>query len=134
VVLQESGIGSLYGDALIDDFVFDPQGYSMNGLRERGYFTVNAHTTSPHLTSAILASHSCSVVFDVEQIHITPQPNCSYASFEVRQPPSSLPIIKSLTALLFYSQTNIPPKGLLLFAIPSPLPVSTDGCAVRRIT
>ena len=39
---------------MIDDFLFDPCGYSMNGLAEGGFFT----------------------------IHITPETHCSYVSFE----------------------------------------------------
>lgn len=44
----------LYPSTSTDDFFFSPQGYSLNGLRGDGYFTV----------------------------HVTPQPACSYASFE----------------------------------------------------
>lgn len=32
VVLQKSGIDRLIPDVMIDDFQFDPCGYSMNGL------------------------------------------------------------------------------------------------------
>jgi hypothetical protein len=53
-VTHTSGIGALYPDALIDQFVFDPCGYSMNGLRGPGYFTVHTHP-SP-LPSAALSS------------------------------------------------------------------------------
>jgi len=51
---KESGIANLLPGALIDDFVFEPFGYSMNGLLKDGYFT----------------------------IHVTPQESCSFASFE----------------------------------------------------
>ncbi len=53
-VIQRSGIGDLFPGAVCDDFLFDPCGYSVNGLLGEGYFT----------------------------IHITPQEGCSYASFE----------------------------------------------------
>jgi len=53
-VTKSSGIGGLFEDAILDSFLFDPCGYSMNGLLGSGYFT----------------------------IHITPQPSCSYVSFE----------------------------------------------------
>jgi len=50
----DSGIADLFPGAIIDDYTFDPCGYSMNGLLGESYFT----------------------------IHVTPQPSCSYASFE----------------------------------------------------
>jgi S-adenosylmethionine decarboxylase len=53
-ITESSGIAGLFPDAIIDDCLFDPCGYSMNGLLGQGYFT----------------------------IHITPQPACSYVSFE----------------------------------------------------
>jgi S-adenosylmethionine decarboxylase len=51
---KSTGLAELFPEATIDDYLFDPCGYSLNGLLGDGYFT----------------------------IHITPQPNCSYASFE----------------------------------------------------
>jgi len=53
-VAESTGIAGLFPDALIDDYLFDPCGYSLNGLLGEGYFT----------------------------IHVTPQPICSYVSFE----------------------------------------------------
>ncbi|CAH0487493.1 unnamed protein product [Peronospora farinosa] len=50
----ESGIRDLVPGALIDDFAFDPCGYSMNGILFDAYYT----------------------------IHITPESGCSYVSFE----------------------------------------------------
>jgi len=49
-----SGIAGLFPEAQLDDFLFDPMGYSVNGILDAGYFT----------------------------IHVTPQSSCSYASFE----------------------------------------------------
>lgn len=49
-----SGIADFVPGALIDDALFDPCGYSLNGMIDDSYFTV----------------------------HITPQPEFSYASFE----------------------------------------------------
>lgn len=49
-----SGIGSLFENMQIDAHVFSPYGYSANGVRGDEYFT----------------------------IHVTPQPSCSFASFE----------------------------------------------------
>lgn len=52
---KSSGIRDLFPTAEIDDYVFEPCGYSMNGLDGRGFNT----------------------------IHITPEPDCSYASCEM---------------------------------------------------
>eukprot|EP01133_Synstelium_polycarpum_P000392 gene392-460_t len=49
-----SGISSLIPGSIIDDFQFDPCGYSMNGLLDKWYWT----------------------------IHITPEDACSYVSFD----------------------------------------------------
>ena len=49
------GISSLLPKATVDDFVFDPCGYSMNGLEGSAFST----------------------------IHVTPQQDCSYASLEL---------------------------------------------------
>ena len=51
---DKSGIGALLEGVSIDESMFYPCGYSMNGQRGRQYYT----------------------------IHVTPQPECSYASFE----------------------------------------------------
>ena len=54
-VTTASGIGAIFPDTIIDDFLFSPCGYSMNGLRGSSLAT----------------------------IHITPEARCSYASLEV---------------------------------------------------
>lgn len=60
---KTSGIRDLFPKAEIDDYVFEPCGYSMNGLDGRGFST----------------------------IHITPEPDCSYASCELScYPPEAL--------------------------------------------
>jgi len=52
---RNSGIQKLFTDqTLVDDHQFDPLGYSMNGIDDQIYYT----------------------------IHITPQPECSFVSFE----------------------------------------------------
>ena len=52
---QETGIANLKPGAIIDDYVFEPCGYSMNGIAGSGLIT----------------------------IHVTPEKSCSYASVEV---------------------------------------------------
>jgi len=51
---MKSGIADLIPEATFDDFLFDPCGYSVNGIWGKHYFT----------------------------IHVTPQEPCSFASFE----------------------------------------------------
>lgn len=53
-VTKSSGIMDLVPGAITDEYQFEPCGYSMNGLLNDSYFT----------------------------IHITPEPHCSYVSFE----------------------------------------------------
>lgn len=59
---EMSGIDKLIPGALIDDFLFDPCGYSMNGLFRGGYYMT---------------------------IHITPETEFSYVSFETNYPVAS---------------------------------------------
>lgn len=54
---QKSGISKMLEGVELDESMFFPCGYSMNGIREREYYT----------------------------IHVTPQPECSYASFETNR-------------------------------------------------
>jgi S-adenosylmethionine decarboxylase len=58
---QSSGIADLLPGSTIDDFQFEPCGYSMNGLLTEWYWT----------------------------IHITPESHCSYVSFETNAPLAS---------------------------------------------
>jgi len=58
-IFKKSGIDKLFPNAKIFDYLFEPCGYSMNGLLPDGhYFT----------------------------IHITPEPDFSYVSFETNVP------------------------------------------------
>ncbi|KAI8388411.1 S-adenosylmethionine decarboxylase [Radiomyces spectabilis] len=57
----DTGLEAIYPDAKVDSFLFEPCGYSANGLQKDGYYT----------------------------IHVTPEPQCSYASFETTIPVSS---------------------------------------------
>lgn len=54
-VTDQMGLRSLFPSSLIDDYLFEPCGYSMNGLDASGGFYT---------------------------IHVTPEKECSYASFE----------------------------------------------------
>jgi S-adenosylmethionine decarboxylase len=58
---EASGIAKLLPGSIIDDYQFEPCGYSMNGLLKEWYWT----------------------------IHITPEPQCSYVSFETNAPLNS---------------------------------------------
>lgn len=62
---QKSGIERLFGAAgfqVIDDYLFNPWGYSMNGFLRSGHYVT---------------------------IHVTPEPEFSYVSFETNAPMSS---------------------------------------------
>ncbi|KAG1467504.1 hypothetical protein G6F56_004382 [Rhizopus delemar] len=55
---RDTGLDKIYPEANVDAFLFEPCGYSCNGLMEDGYYN----------------------------IHVTPEPQCSYASFETTIP------------------------------------------------
>uniref|UniRef100_A0A1E1W7Y2 S-adenosylmethionine decarboxylase proenzyme n=1 Tax=Pectinophora gossypiella TaxID=13191 RepID=A0A1E1W7Y2_PECGO len=59
---RESGIDKIIPGMVIDDFLFDPCGYSMNGVAKDGCYMT---------------------------IHITPERSCSYVSFESNVPVAS---------------------------------------------
>ncbi|CAL1269955.1 unnamed protein product [Larinioides sclopetarius] len=71
---QKSGIDKLMPGLAIDDYLFDPCGYSMNGLFKGGYYVT---------------------------IHITPEPGYSYVSFETNYPQESYSDLISRLLKLF---------------------------------
>lgn len=73
---RASGITDLVAGAILDDWAFEPCGYSMNALRDEHYYTV----------------------------HITPEPHCSYASFETTDPAYCTP--EKLAAVLAIFQPS----------------------------
>lgn len=70
---EKSGIDKIFPNAILDGYLFDPCGYSVNAILPDGhYFT----------------------------IHITPEDSCSYVSFETNAPVSNYPdLIKRLVAI-----------------------------------
>ncbi|KAJ1675324.1 spermidine resistance protein, partial [Spiromyces aspiralis] len=54
IAAKQLGLSAIYPDAQLDSYLFAPCGFSLNGLRGGQYITV----------------------------HVTPEPECSYASFE----------------------------------------------------
>jgi len=67
------GVAELVPGQETDEFNFTPCGYSMNGLRDDVYST----------------------------IHVTPEPHCSYASFETNWAPRHLPATKEMLSRVF---------------------------------
>lgn len=63
---KQSGIDKILPSMKIDDFLFDPCGYSMNGILQN-------------------ESTDCGLG-EYMTIHITPEPECSYVSFESNVP------------------------------------------------
>ncbi|RZF45934.1 hypothetical protein LSTR_LSTR008311 [Laodelphax striatellus] len=59
---KNSGIAKIIPNMVIDDYLFEPCGYSMNGISKNGYYMT---------------------------IHITPEPEYSYVSFETNVPQAS---------------------------------------------
>lgn len=94
-VTRKTGIGAILKGVDLDDHQFEPLGYSLNGLKEEEYYT----------------------------IHVTPQPECSFVSFETNAYKESykdfvsqvVEVFKpeSFTVLLF-SETRGAMEGKLL--------------------
>jgi len=77
---KSSGIADLLPGSHIDDFQFEPCGYSMNGLLKEWYWT----------------------------IHITPESHCSYVSFETNAPlPSFTRLLRRVLALFQPSRATV---------------------------
>lgn len=77
-VTAASGIGDLLSSARIDDYVFEPCGYSMNGQEDVAFST----------------------------IHITPEEACSYASLELSGYPAG--VFDPSSIVMKVSNTSIP--------------------------
>lgn len=91
---QRSGIDKLLPGVVIDDFLFSPCGYSMNGLLKGGYYIT---------------------------IHITPEPHCSYVSFETNIPQESYHELISRLLRTFYPGKFI----MTIFANKSSMAINT---------
>ena len=61
---KRSRIDEIFPNALLDGYLFDPCGYSVNAILPKGYYFT---------------------------IHITPEPSCSYVSFETNAPEKDYP-------------------------------------------
>ena len=102
-IIRLTGLDSLCPDMTIDSFLFEPFGYSLNAIRDNSYFT----------------------------IHVTPQPNGSYASFETNQVDSNYLSLVSRVLNIFqparftFVLTSSVTDQRLAFA--APLPDNIDG-------
>ncbi|KAF9134098.1 spermidine resistance protein [Mortierella sp. 14UC] len=74
LVDQQSGLAALFPEAEIDSFLFQPCGYSCNAL---------VKPTASTTEEAAAATAAAGKYFT---IHVTPEPVCSYASFETNIP------------------------------------------------
>merc|ERR1712222_171244 len=73
---QKSGIDKLLPGMKMDDFLFSPIGYSMNGIMEE--------SSEEHKDPSFMT------------IHVTPQPSCSFASFETNSSSASISLIRQV--------------------------------------
>jgi len=73
---KRSGIDKLIPEMKMDDFLFLPFGYSMNGILEDATETASGH--------------------DYMTIHVTPQESCSYASFETNSSSAGLKLVNQV--------------------------------------
>lgn len=72
-ITKSSGLAALFAGADTDEFLFDPCGYSMNGVRGAEYATV----------------------------HVTPEPECSFVSYETNEVRVEYPTLISALAAAF---------------------------------
>jgi len=73
----------------MDDFLFSPSGYSMNGIMKEDM--VKKLDSSENLESPGKGRDPSFVT-----IHVTPQPSCSYASFETNSLSASTQLIRQV--------------------------------------
>lgn len=73
----------------MDDFLFSPSGYSMNGIMKEDM--VKKLDSSETLESPEKGRDPSFVT-----IHVTPQPSCSYASFETNSLSASIQLIRQV--------------------------------------
>eukprot|EP01121_Diplochlamys_sp_Union-15-3_P009914 TRINITY_DN2725_c0_g1_i1.p1 TRINITY_DN2725_c0_g1~~TRINITY_DN2725_c0_g1_i1.p1 ORF type:complete len:332 (+),score=46.70 TRINITY_DN2725_c0_g1_i1:209-1204(+) len=79
-VTHSSGIADILPGAITDEFMFDPCGYSVNGLLGESYFT----------------------------IHVTPEPSCSFVSFETNCPvPSYQKLVECVVSIFKPSKFQV---------------------------
>ena len=66
---------SVYPDARVDAYLFGPCGFSANGV-----------IPAPHSTTPTSSGDKKSAASHYFTVHVTPEPNCSFASFETNVP------------------------------------------------
>ncbi len=74
---------SQYPDARIDAYLFSPCGFSANGVIPA---TAAAPTAAPSNGLAVATAASAPGTTHYFTVHVTPEPHCSYASFETNVP------------------------------------------------
>jgi S-adenosylmethionine decarboxylase len=113
---KTSGIATIFPEAVTDEVMFDPCGYSVNGVLDDCYFT----------------------------IHITPQPECSYVSFEtnIHTQPFTCVVNKVLrlfqpgrvSVSVFATEQSSPDAALHPTALHGYRPLDRQSCSLPHYT
>ena len=99
-LLQKSGIDKLLPGMKMDDFLFSPIGYSMNGIMEDvAESCINPQSSEEHKDPSFMTIHVTPqvhfAVFHPASL-LQSQPSCSYASFETNSSSASISLIRQV--------------------------------------
>ena len=96
-LFQKSGIDKLLPEMKMDDFLFSPIGYSMNGITaaQKHENLENSQSSGKHRDPSFVTVHVTPQVLVHQSLLFTfqSQPSCSYASFETNSCFSSIELV-----------------------------------------